>query len=153
MVFARFNLRQMILALVFIGIIGLIAELLLQKHFDSATQWIPLVSLGAGLATTAAVARNPTRLTMRAFFITMIVFVGAGLLGLVLHFKGNIEWALERNPELGGMTLVWKALTGATPALAPGALAQLGLLGLAWSYRHPAFVAGQPGSTNMEIDK
>ena len=34
--------------------------------------------------------------------------------------------------------LVWKALRGATPALAPGALAQLGLLGLLYTYRHPA---------------
>jgi hypothetical protein len=153
MIFARYSLRQMILALLFVGIIGLIVELLLQKHFDSATQWIPLVSLGVGIATTAAVARNPTRLTMRAFVITMFVFVGAGILGLVLHFKGNIEWALERDPELGGMTLIWKALTGATPALAPGALAQLGLLGLAWSYRDPATQALQTGSTNREIDK
>lgn len=150
---ARYSLRQMILALVLIGIVGLIVELLLQKHFDSATQWIPIVSLGLGLATTAVVARNPTRVAMQAFVITMLVFVAAGVLGLVLHFKGNVEWALERNPELGGMTLIWKALTGATPALAPGALAQLGLLGLAWSYRHPAVHTAQTGSTNMEIDK
>ena len=149
MIFARYSLRQMILMLVFIGIAGLIVELLLQKHFDSITQWIPIVSLGVGLATTAVAARNPTPATMRVFVITMGVFVGAGVLGLVLHFKGNLEWALERNPELGGMTLIWKALTGATPALAPGALAQLGLLGLAWAYRHPAL---QTGSTNMEID-
>jgi hypothetical protein len=150
MTFARYSLRQMILALVFIGIIGLIVELLLQEHFDSTTQWIPIVSLGVGLATTAAAARNPTRVTMRVFVFTMIVFVGAGILGLVLHFKGNIEWALERNPELGGMALIWEALTGATPALAPGALAQLGLLGLVWAYRHPAV---QTGSTKLEIDK
>ena len=146
----HFSLRQMILALVFIGTIGLILELVLQKHFDSATQWIPIVALGVGLATTGAVARNPKHHTMRAFVITMIVFVAAGVLGLVLHFKGNVEWALERNPELGGMTLIWKALTGATPALAPGALAQLGLLGLAWSYRHPA---SRTDSTNTETEK
>lgn len=144
------SLRQIILALVFIGTIGLMLELLLQKHFDSATQWIPIVALGVGLATTIAVARNPKRGTMLVFVIMMIVFVAAGVLGLVLHFKGNIEWALERTPELGGMTLIWKALTGATPALAPGALAQLGLLGLAWSYRHPAL---KTDSMNTEIEK
>ena len=147
---ARVSLRQMILALVFLGIIGLIAELLLQKHFESVTQIIPLASLGAGLATTIIVARNQTHATIRAFRIMMVVFVFAGLLGLVLHFKGNVEWALERNPELGGVKLVWKALTGATPALAPGALAQLGLLGLAWSYRNPA---RRSESGNMETDK
>jgi hypothetical protein len=146
----RISLRQMILGLVLLGIIGLVAELLLQEHFESATQIIPLATLGAGLATTIIVARNPTRFTLRLFIIMMIVFVAAGVLGLVLHFKGNMEWALERNPELGGMTLMWKALTGATPALAPGALAQLGLLGLAWSYRHPAL---RSDTGNMEIDE
>lgn len=146
----RISLRQMILGLVLLGIIGLIAELLLQEHFESATQIIPLASLGAGLATTILVARNPTQSTLRLFVVMMIVFVAAGVLGLVLHLKGNMEWALERNPELSGMTLMWKALTGATPALAPGALAQLGLLGLAWSYRHPAV---RPDSGNMETDK
>ena len=134
----RYSLRQMILALVLIGTIGLIAELLLLEHFDSWTQWIPLVCLGAGLATTVVVARSMTLGTLRAFQVIMGVFVAAGVLGLILHFKGNVEWALERNPELGGLELIWKALSGATPALAPGALAQLGLLGLAWSYRHPA---------------
>jgi hypothetical protein len=148
--FSRLSLSDMILALVFIGIIGLIAELLLQKHFDSATQVIPLASLGAGLATTIIVVLKPGSASLRAFTIVMIVFVLSGVLGLVLHFKGNMEFALERTPELGGMKLVWKSLTGATPALAPGALAQLGLLGLAWSYRHPA---RRSDSGNMEIDK
>ena len=128
----------MILGLVFLGIIGLLIELLLLEHFDSTTQWIPLVSLGLGLATSAAVARRPTNSAMRAFQFMMAVFVITGLLGVVLHLKGNVEWALERDPDLGGWQLIWKALRGATPALAPGALAQLGLLGLAWSYRHPA---------------
>lgn len=134
----QFPLRQMILALVFLGIVGLLLELLLLEHFDSITQWIPLVSLGLGFATSVAVARRPTKSSMRAFQLMMAVFVVTGLLGLVLHLKGNVEWALERSPDLGGWQLIWKALRGATPALAPGALAQLGLLGLAWSYRHPA---------------
>ena len=133
-----FPLRQMILGLVFLGIIGLLLELLLLEHFDSATQWIPLVSLGLGLAASLAVARRPTNSVMRAFQIMMAIFVITGLVGVVLHLKGNVEWALERDPDLGGWQLIWKALRGATPALAPGALTQLGLLGLAWSYRHPA---------------
>jgi hypothetical protein len=140
-----YSLSQMILAIVLLGIVGLIAELLLLEHFDSATQLIPLISLGAGLATTIAAARRPTPVTLRVFSVVMIVFVLAGILGLVLHFKGNVEWALERHPDLGRMTLIWEALTGATPALAPGALAQVGLLGLAWSYRHPAL---RPDSKN-----
>ena len=135
---ASFSFRKMVLAIIFLGIIGLIAELVLLEHYDSWTQWIPIVSLGAGLATASLVALRPSAASLRAFNIVMALFVAAGTLGLVLHFKGNAEWVLERDPELSGWTLIWKALRGATPALAPGALAQLGLLGLAWSYRHPA---------------
>ena len=39
---------------------------------------------------------------------------------------------------MGGFALVWKAMRGAVPTLAPGALVQLGLLGLIWAYDHPA---------------
>ena len=33
------------------------------------------------------------------------------------------------DPALHGLDLFWSALRGATPALAPGAMAQLGLIG------------------------
>jgi hypothetical protein len=36
-----------------------------------------------------------------------------------------------------GLELFWEAMKGATPSLAPGVMAQLGLLGLACTYRHP----------------
>ena len=70
----------------------------------------------------------------------MLLFLVIGILGVFLHLKGNVEFALERNPSLSGASLAWKALRGATPALAPGALAQLGLIGLLFTYRHPALV-------------
>lgn len=129
------RLRQMLLALVVVGTAGLVAELLLLEHTESLNQWIPLVALGAGLAAALGVWLVPGPLSMRVFQAVMVVFVAAGTLGIYLHFAGNVEWARERDPALGGMTLVWKALTGATPALAPGALAQIGLLGLiyVWS--------------------
>ena len=125
------------LALIVIGIVGLIAELLLLDHTESFNQWIPLISLAAGLIATIAVWRGPNSTTLAAFKIIMYVFVAAGLLGVYFHFAGNVEWAHERDPDLGGLTLVWKALKGATPSLAPGALAQLGLLGLIFAWSSP----------------
>ncbi len=139
----------MVFALVVVGITGLIPELLLLKHFESLSQLIPLVSLGLGLAASVAVTLDPSRRAVRAFQLMMAIFVVAGLLGVYFHLKGNVEWALERNSELSGMQLVWKTIRGATPALAPGALAQIGLLGLAWSHRHPAINAED---TAKEID-
>lgn len=125
------------LVLIVVGIVGLIAELLLLDHTESFNQWIPLVSLGLGLVATLGVWLRPTTSTFRVFKVIMIGFVAAGLLGVYLHYAGNVEWAHERDPGLSGLPLVWKALKGATPALAPGALAQLGLLGLIFAWTQP----------------
>ena len=133
------SLRQLMLAVVVIGIVGLEVELALLEHADSLTQWIPHVALIVGLFTTAAVYFRPGVATLRAFQTVMLIFLVVGALGVYLHLRGNVEFALERDPSLTGVTVIWKALRGATPALAPGALAQLGLLGLLYTYKHPAF--------------
>jgi hypothetical protein len=54
-----------------------------------------------------------------------------------LHYHGNEEFELEMYPSLSGMQLVSETLTGATPVLAPGSMALLGVVGLASTYRHP----------------
>ena len=75
---------------------------------------------------------------MRVFQVMMILFILSGLTGLVLHFQGKMEFKLETNPSLNGMALFWETIKGATlpPVLAPGVMIQLGLLGLAYAYRH-----------------
>ena len=142
-------MRQLILGLVFIGLVGLAVELALLRHAESLTQWIPHITLMVGLVSTIAVYVRPRPATLKAFQLVMLVFVVVGALGVYLHLQGNIEFALERDPSLGGTKLIWKALRGATPALAPGALAQLGLLGLLFTYRHPA-LAGD-NAANRDI--
>lgn len=132
------SLRQLVLALVFIGIVGLEIELALLRHADSFSQLIPHIVLLIGLLATALVYFRPSGATLRAFQAIMWLFVVIGLLGLFFHFKGNLEFATERDPSLSGFKLIWKVLRGATPALAPGALSQLGLLGLIYTYKHPA---------------
>jgi hypothetical protein len=132
------SLRQLLLALVFIGIVGLEVELALLRHAESFTQWIPHVALMIGLLSTVAVYFRPGRPTLKVFQVVMLAFLVVGALGVFYHLKGNVEFALERDPSLTGVGLLWKALRGASPALAPGALAQLGLLGLLYSYKHPA---------------
>ena len=132
------SIRQLLLALVFLGTVGLEVELALLRHAESFSQWIPHVVLVMGLLSTVLVFLRPVRATLRVFQTMMLVFLVVGVLGLYLHYRGNVEFALERDPTLSGARLLWKALRGATPALAPGALSQLGLLGLIYGYRHPA---------------
>ena len=134
----RFSLRGLLLALLLFGIVGLIPELVLLEHYDSLEQWIPLVMLTVSLASTLVLWRRPTGGALSAFRVSMMLCVAAGVAGLYYHYAGNVEFALERNPSLHGWPLFLKALGGATPTLAPGALAQLGLLGLVYAFRHPA---------------
>jgi hypothetical protein len=147
----RQSLRQLLLALILIGTVGLQVELALLRHAESATQWIPHIALLIGLIGTAAVYFRPAPATLKAFQAIMAGFLVVGALGIYFHLRGNVEFALERDPSLTGAGLIWKALRGATPALAPGALAQLGLLGLLFSYKHPAF-AGRSTSVADSVD-
>ena len=131
-------LRRMLLALVLLGAAGLLVELALLEHVDSPAQWIPLallvVVLGAAIA--VQIRRGPG--AVRFFQMVMAVCVVTGAIGVFLHYRGNVEFELERDGSLHGLQLFWEAIRGATPALAPGALSQLGLLGLAYTFRHPA---------------
>lgn len=132
------TIRRLLLALVLFGIMGLALELLLLEHFESIWQWVPLVVLGAGFANGIAVAVRPTHLTIRTFQALMALCIGTALLGLYLHYDGNVEFEREMDASARGLDLFWRSLRGATPALAPGAMAQIGLLGLILAYRHPA---------------
>lgn len=135
----RASSRQLLLAVILLGIVGLQVELALLRHADSFQQWIPHVVLMIGLLSTLTIYIRPGTATLRPFRVIMVIFLVVGALGVYLHLIGNVEFARERNPSLTGAALIWKSLRGATPALAPGALAQLGLLGLLYTYRHPAF--------------
>ncbi len=128
----------MLLALVLLGIVGLALELLLLEHFESIWQWIPLAVLGAGFASGIAVAVRPTHGTIRILQGVMVLFIGTALVGLYLHYDGNVEFEREMDASARGLDLFWRSLRGATPALAPGAMAQIGLLELILAYRHPA---------------
>src|SRR5687768_13386293 len=109
-----------------------------MEHFDGWLMLIPLVVLALGLVVSALAALRPTAPVVRIFQALMGAFILAGLLGLWLHYSGNEAFELEIAPATSGFSLVWKAMRGAVPTLAPGALVQLGLLGLIWAYDHPA---------------
>lgn len=131
-------LRRILLALILLGVVGLTAELLLLDHTESFAQWVPLGALGAALGAGVWVWLRPARSSLRIFRGAMTATVAAGVAGLYLHLRGNLDFEQEMDPFARGLGLFWTAARGATPALAPGAMIQLGLLGLAYTFRHPA---------------
>lgn len=131
-------IRRFLLWIVLAGIVGLGVELVLLEHFEDPLQWVPLVLLALGLIAATTLAIRATRATVRAFQAVSALFILAGAVGLWLHFDGNMEFEREDEPSAATSVLVRRAIFGATPLLAPGALAQLGLVGLCIGYRHPA---------------
>ena len=119
------------------GMTGTLVELLLIGHDEMAAQFAPLVLLGLGLLVGAWNLIAPRAATIRVLQLLMVLFVGSGIVGVGLHYRGNQAFELEMHPSASGMTLVSDTLTGATPVLAPGSMALLGIVGLAFTYRHP----------------
>lgn len=83
------------------------------------------------------VLASPSPASLRILRGMMWLFVLSGILGLILHFRGNITFEQESDPSIAGAALLRKAVMGASPTLAPGTMIQLGLVGLAFLFRHP----------------
>ncbi|MDE2734830.1 MAG: hypothetical protein OXI72_10590 [Gemmatimonadota bacterium] len=132
------SLRRGLLLIFVIGTVGLGTELLLLDHFEEWRQQVPLVLLALGLVLLAIRLFYRGAIILRLFRLTMLAFVLGGMVGLWFHLSSNMEFELEMYPTLTGLELLSKALGGAMPALAPGALVQLGLIGFLYSYQHPA---------------
>jgi hypothetical protein len=133
------RLRPMLLGLIAIGILGMILDLILLKHYESGWQAVPLALLGALAVATGWLATGRGAARVHLFRSLMGLTVAVGTTGILLHYRGSLEFQTETYPGLGGWELFLKVVRAKSPpALAPGALVQLGLLGLLATYRHPA---------------
>lgn len=135
--------RSILLAIFILGTLGTGTELLLIEHTESKWQWVPLILIVLSLVVLVCHAAFRRAATVRVLQVTMILFIISGCAGILLHYQGKVAFKLETNPALGGMELFWEAIKGATipPVLAPGMMIHMGLLGLAYTYRHPALAA------------
>ncbi len=126
--------RRVLLLILLLGMVGILVELLLVEHFEDAWQFVPLVLLTLGLVVIPWHARAPGRASARALRALMSLFLVAGLVGIFLHYRGNREFELEQSPNASEWELFRESVMGGTPALAPGVMIQLGLLGLLFGY-------------------
>lgn len=131
-------IRRMLLAIFVLGVLGTGTDLLLLGHTEDRLQFVPLVLMAVSLVVLLVFALRRTRAGLLAFRYVMVLFVVSGFVGLWLHYRANVEFELEMYPSRAGLELFKEALTGAIPALAPGAMVQLGLLGWVYTFRHPA---------------
>jgi hypothetical protein len=124
--------------------VGTGAELVLLEHYETALQWVPLAAIALALAVLIWHTVKRDALSIRALQATMVLFLVAGVAGTGFHFRGSAEFQLEIDPSQSRWEIIKKAMRSkAPPVLAPGLMMQLGLVGLAYAYRHPALDASQ----------
>lgn len=113
------TLRRGMLALVVLGTAGVSVELVALEHYTDWNQRIPLVVAAGGLLAAAAMILASGLAALRIWQFTMLVFVGTGVTGITMHVDVVSD-------------------TVSPPILAPSLFVQLGLLGLLYTFRHPA---------------
>jgi multisubunit Na+/H+ antiporter MnhB subunit len=130
------TLRRLLLAILLFGLVGTAAELTLMGHDEDGWQMIPLVVLTLAIVASLVMLRTRSPAPVVPLFRgAMLLLMLSGATGAVLHYRANMEFKLEMDPSLGGAALFWSVIRAkAPPALAPGNMALLGLLGLACVY-------------------
>jgi hypothetical protein len=133
------RMRVMAGALAVFVICAVETELFLLKHIEEWRQILPIVMLALGAVLLVTQLIRPSARGVMAVRVLMILLIATGALGVVFHFQGNLVFQMEIDATQHGWPLIQKVLQAkAPPALAPGALAEIGLLGLLYTYRHPS---------------
>jgi hypothetical protein len=128
------RLRTFLLRLAAVLFVGSVVELVLAEHIESPSQLAAFALCGLGLLALVALWMHPGRRTVLALRIAMGVVAVGSLVGIGLHFWGNLELGRETQPNADAATLLVTALTGGVPLLAPGILAVSATLAIAATY-------------------
>ena len=143
-------IRRCLLAVLALGLAGTGIELVLLEHYETAAQFVPLVSVALALAVLIWHRVKGDRPSVRALQATMTLFLIAGAAGVGFHLRGAAEFQLEIDPSQSRWEIIKKVMRSkAPPVLAPGLMVQLGLVGLVYAYRHPALDAPDSGSQSL----
>ena len=135
------GLRRLLWFTYLLGAMGMGGELLIMNHTEGAWQWLPIGLISFSLLALVTQSIVASRWLIQGFrFIVLLIFLSA-FAGIWLHFDGKAEFKLEMDPALKGWDLIWACIRGHSlpPVFAPGSMMLLGLLGIAWSYKHPSF--------------
>ncbi len=134
-------LRSIVLSITGFGVLGTLAELLLIGHTGELIRWLPYGLLLLSAIGILWMFISPTARALRVFQVLMIVVALSSVIGVWEHLQSSMKYQQQDYPDQTGLTLVWEAAKNANALLAPGVLAQVGFLGLAFTFRHPNLVA------------
>lgn len=146
------RIRSALLVLAAVTCLLTAGELWLVEHFGGPVQLVPFALSGLGFVTVVAVLFRPSPPTLYALRGVMTLAVLGSLYGIYSHLGGNFAFELDIRPNAGTGEVIWAALKGANPLLAPGTLAFAGILAWLASYHHPA-LRGAPGVKTLKMSR
>ena len=111
---------------------GTAMELYLLDHYEDLQQLIPLVCIGVSMLLMAAVSIRRTGLLARSFVGALILTALSGVYGTFLHLRANYEFEQEMKPGATAREWLLDSFSGALPALAPGSMIALALIGYSY---------------------
>jgi hypothetical protein len=132
--------RRILLITVVSAIVAVEIELLLLEHVKPIMQLIPVLLLAAALFAVVWYGFTRSRESVKTFQTVMILSIATGLLGIFVHLGVSATDAVKKDKTLEGIPLIRAALTGVAPPFAPAALIQIGLVGIAYTFRHPSLI-------------
>ena len=145
------KLRQWLAGVLALGLAGTAVELLLLEHYEDPWQLVPLLLIVLALGILIWHVARPCTASVRALQVTMASFLLASVAGVWLHFRGAAEFQIEIDPAMSKWNLVKNVMRAkAPPVLAPGVMLQLGLIGLAYTYRYPRIPPSADGYSRSE---
>ncbi|MBM4192852.1 MAG: hypothetical protein FJ202_00530 [Gemmatimonadetes bacterium] len=141
--------RKALLGILVLVLVGTEIELILLKHYEDVWQLVPMVLLPVSLVVLTWHGLSAGSAALKALRVVMVLLALSGGVGVIQHYRTNLLDASESNPSLAGTELYLEALEGSIPALAPGTMLQIGLLGLLFTYRHPRLGGHTSRSTTV----
>lgn len=130
------RVRRLLIGLLCLGLCGTTLELWLIGHHEDVWQWLPLAVMTVATLVSVWLVFTWSRSATAVFRIMMLVLMVTGIVGAVLHYRANMEFQLEMDPSLSGLALMGEILHAkAPPALAPGNMVLLSLVGLVAVWR------------------
>ncbi|HLF77567.1 MAG TPA: hypothetical protein VJB57_08745 [Dehalococcoidia bacterium] len=136
------RLRSLLLALALLSFAGIALELWFEDHDQEFLQLVPFGICALGVASIAAVLIKPASVTIWLMRALMVAAVGVSVLGLWEHLESNYGFERDIRPTASTTTVLWHALHGSAPALAPGSLALIAVMAAGATLGHPALAQG-----------
>ena len=128
----RFKAGKLIVVALLFMMVGTATELYLLDHYEDTLQLIPLLCIGASLVSLFILFFHSVKWTIGLYKLVLVLTALSGVYGTYLHLQANYEFELEMKPSAKGWDLFMESLSGALPALAPGSMIVLALIGYSY---------------------